>query len=262
MRTQALASPEFKGCCSRLYEEKLLQFLLGPSLHPGGLDLTRRLAKTMNISSSDIILDVASGLGETARLLSLEYGCRVFGVDLSGELVRKASAMVVSDQTSFARGDGEALPFRTGSFTALLSECSMCLLPEMLDALGEARRVLQKGGRLGLTDIAVLKTLPPELEDVLMSFLCLSSKVSPTRYSGLVEEAGFSSVQIADVSESLQSLLEGIRKRLLLVELMSGLGKLSLQPGQLERGKRLLSQAQDALDNGSLGYFMLTAERS
>ncbi len=260
-RTETLASPEFKSCCARLYEEQLIRFLLGPSLHPGGLELTRHLAESLGLSSSDTVLDMASGLGETARLLTEEYGCEVWGVDLSRELAKRAAAVVNGKLMGFVRADGETLPFKDGSFTALISECSMCLLPEMRDGLGEASRILQRGGRLGLTDIAVDGSLPAELEDVLMSFLCLSNKIPPSRYSELVEKAGFVSIQISDVSSSLRLLLEGIRKRLLLTEIMTGIGKLSLSRGQLERGKRLLSLAQDALDKGSLGYFMLTAEK-
>ncbi len=259
-RTETLASPEFKSCCARLYEEQLIQFLLGPSLHPGGLELTRRLADTLNLSSYDTVLDMASGLGETARLLSEEYGCEVYGVDLSRELGKKA-VVVNGKPMGFVRADGENLPFKDGSFTALISECSMCLLPEIRDGLDEASRILQRGGRLGLTDFAANGSLPTELEDVLTSFLCLSNKIPPSRYSGLVEKAGFVSIQMSDESSSLRLLLERIRKRLLLAEIMTGIGKLSLSRGQLERGKRLLSLAQDALDKGSLGYFMLAAEK-
>ncbi len=259
--SQTLASSEFKSCCTRLYEEQLTQFLLGPSLHPGGLELTRRLGNTLGLSSSDVVLDMASGLGETARLLSEEYGCEVYGVDVSRELLKRAAAEVIGRPLGFARADGENLPFKNGSFTVMISECSLCLLPEIRDGLDEASRILQRRGRLGFTDIAVNGPLPAELEDVLMSFLCLSNKIPPSRYSELVEKAGFVSTQVFDVSNSLRLLLEKIRKRLFLAELMTGIGKLSLPEGQLERGKRLLSLALGALDRGSLGYFMLTAEK-
>ncbi len=260
-RLQTLASSEFKSCCARLYEEQLTQFLLGTSLHPGGLELTRRLADSLSISSSDMVLDVASGLGETARFLTEEYGCEVYGLDVSRELVKKAGAGVNGRPMGFVRADGENLPLKNGSFTVLISECSLCLLPEIREGLDEASRILQRGGRLGFSDIAVNGSLPAELEEVLMSFLCLSSKIPPSRYSELVEKAGFVSTQVFDVSNSLRLLLERIRKRLFLAELLTGIGKLSLSEGQLERGKRLLSLAQEGLDRGSLGYFMLTAEK-
>jgi arsenite methyltransferase len=202
---------------------------------------------------------MASGLGETSRLLTEEYGCEVWGLDLSRELAKKAAA---SGRTmGFARADGENLPFKDGSFTALISECSICLLPRIQDGLYEASRILRGGGRLGLSDFAVSGPLSPELENVLMSFLCISSKISRSSYSKLVEKAGFASIQTVDVSDSIGLLLEGVRKRLLLAEIMAGIGKLPISKGQLERGKRLLSLAQDALDKGSVGYFMLTAEK-
>ena len=183
------------------------------------------------------------------------------GVDLSRELAKKAAILARGKTTGFTRADGEHLPFRYASFTAVISECSMCLLPEIQDGLCEANRILQRGGRLGLTDFAVSGSLPAELENLLVSFLCLSSKIPPFRLTELVENAGFESIRTIDVSDSLRLLLGGIRKRLFLAEIMAGVGKLSLSQGQLERGKRLLSLAQDCLDKKSLGYFMFTAEK-
>lgn len=206
-----------------------------------------------------MVLDVASGLGETDRLLEREFGCKVHGVDLSSQLIRRASNLSDSGGSEYVRGDGESLPFKTGSFTAVLSECSMCLLPELSSGCEEAIRVLQRGGKLGLSDIVFRKPLPPELDEILMAFLCLSNKIPPPRYASIIEEAGFSAIKVTDASGSLRLMLEGIRKRLFLAEMMSGLGKLSIKPGLIERGKKLLSLADDALDGGSLGYFMLTA---
>ncbi len=257
---QTLASSEFKTCCANLYQEKLLQFLIGPSLHPGGLALTRKLAVKIGLSSTDRVLDVASGLGETARVLSEEYGSKVYGIDLSRKLVKEAAGTRRGDE-GFVSGDAERLPFRRDSFSAVVSECSLCLLPGFNDGLGEILRVLGPAGRLGITDIVTLGPLNPELDDVLMSFLCVAHKISRRRYMRLAEEAGFTEVQAFEETDSLRVTLDGIRKRLLLAELLSGIGKLSLPADQLVRGKRLLALAQEAVGNGSLAYFMMTARK-
>ncbi len=257
---QTLTSSKFKACCANLYQEKLLQFLLGPSLHPGGLALTRQLARRIGLSSADTVLDVASGLGETVRFLTEEYGCRAYGVDLSKKLARQA-AEGNNGNAQFVSGDAERLPFKDSSFRVVISECSLCLFPGFGDGLEEIHRVLAPGGRLGVTDMVTLGPLHPELEDVLMSFLCVAHKISKSQYVSQAKEAGLTEVHTLEETDSLLTMLEGIRKRLLLAELLSGIGKLSLQPDQLLRGKRLLALAQDAVDKGNLSYLMLTARK-
>lgn len=257
---QALTTPQFKACCATAYQDRVLQFLLGPSLHPGGLSLTRQLAERIALSSTDTVLDVASGRGETAKFLAGHYGCRVYGTDLSMKLARQAAESSNSN-AEFVNGDGERLPFRGDFFDAVVSECSLCLLPQFETGLKEIQRVLAPRGKLGVTDMVAQGPLHPELEDVLMSFLCLAHKISESQYANRIEEAGLIEVRTFDETNSLLTLLEGIRKRLLLAELVTGIGKLSLQPGQLQRGKRLLTLARDAVDQGSLSYVMLTARK-
>ena len=60
------------------------------SLHPGGLETTRQLAELCNIQRGTVVLDVASGTGETACFLARTFGARVVGVDRSGEMIRRA----------------------------------------------------------------------------------------------------------------------------------------------------------------------------
>ena len=143
---QTLTGPEFKTCCAGLYQDQLLQFLLGSSLHPGGLNSTGRLADAIGLSSQDATLDIASGLGETARFLVGKYGCKVTGVDLSMKLAKQSSD-AGGREAQFLVGDAERLPFRHDTFTTVLSECSMCLLPGFRQGLSEIARVLSPGGR-------------------------------------------------------------------------------------------------------------------
>lgn len=257
---QALAGPELKTCCANLYQDQLLQFLLGPSLHPGGLSSTGRLADAIGLSSEDTVLDIASGLGESARFLEGKFGCKVSGVDLSRKLTRQALDASSGD-AQFLSGDAERLPFKHDAFSAVLSECSMCLLPGFKDGLSEIVRVLSRGGRLGVTDLTTSGTLRPELENVLMSFLCVTTRLSLSQYTALTEEAGFTEVRTVDETENLREMFEGIRKRLLLAELLAGLGKLPVPSDKLMRGKRLLTLAEEEVDRGHLSYFMMTARK-
>jgi arsenite methyltransferase len=258
---QSLAPTEFKSCCANLYADETLLFLLGPSLHPGGLDLTKKLAERLEISESDTLLDVACGVGSTVSFLESNYKCSTVGIDLSKKLTGKASAAFKTRRLGFATADGENLPFESESFDVVISECSLCLMPESHRGIMEAFRVLKHGGRIGITDIAVGGPLPAELDNVLMSMLCVSRKVAWQDYSTIVEAAGLEKIEISDESASLVRMLEGIKKRLLLAELLRATGKLSVGPEQIAMGKRLSALARSAMDEHRLGYIMLAAHK-
>ena len=258
---QRLAPTEFKSCCANLYSNEALLFLLGPSLHPGGLDLTKQLAERLGISESDTVLDVACGVGSTVSFLESNYKCSALGIDLSKKLTGKASIAFKTHRLGFASADGESLPFEAESFTNVISECSLCLMPDSHRGIREALRVLKHGGRLGITDIAVREPLPEELDNVLTSLLCVSRKVMWQDYSTTVKAEGFEKIEISDESASLVRMLEGIKKRLLLAELLAGTGKLSVRADQISMGKRLVALARTAVEGRRLGYLMLIARK-
>jgi arsenite methyltransferase len=237
-------------------------FLLGPSLHPGGLDLTKQLAEKLEMSESDMVLDVACGVGSTAGFLESNYECSTLGIDLSRKLASKASTAIKTQGFGFANADGENLPFKSESFNVVVSECSLCLMPESRQGMKEAFRVLKHSGRIGITDLVVRGSLPEELDNVLMSLLCVSRKISWQSYSDLVEAEGFENIEVSDESASLVRMIEGIKKRLLLAELLAGTGKLFVRADQIAMGKRLISLARIAVNEHHLGYMMLTARKA
>ncbi len=135
-------------------------------------------------------------------------------------------------------------------------------MPEFGQGLREIFRALRPGGRIGITDIVVNGPLPSELEETLTQFLCISNKIPWSEYPTTIEAEGFDRVEMTDQSGSLNELLEAIRKRLFLAELLGAVGKLSMNRDQLDKGKNLVSLARSAIDTGSLRYAMITAHKS
>ncbi|HUR24096.1 MAG TPA: hypothetical protein VMZ73_09520, partial [Acidimicrobiales bacterium] len=66
-----------KLCCARSYQQDAVALILGDSYHPGGLELTRRLGRSLNLRRGERVLDVASGPGTTAFLLAADFGVDV-----------------------------------------------------------------------------------------------------------------------------------------------------------------------------------------
>jgi SAM-dependent methyltransferase len=141
-----------KQCCASVYEHPAVRWLLGDELHPGGEATTRRALELAEVRPGDRLLDVASGHGTSALLAARELGCRVVGIEYGERAVREATAAArtagLEDRVSFRRADAEALPFESGTFDAVLCECSLCTFPDKARAARELRRVLKPGGRL------------------------------------------------------------------------------------------------------------------
>jgi ubiquinone/menaquinone biosynthesis C-methylase UbiE len=103
------------------------------------------------------VLDVGCGTGRLAALLAERHGCKVWGVDVSAEMLAVARERVPRG-VGLKRAAAESLPFRDGTFERAV----MTLVVHHLDrprAFVELARVLEPGGRL-----ALLTFDPPSFE--------------------------------------------------------------------------------------------------
>ena len=55
-----------KACCADLYQSELARMIMGDSMHPGGLALTNRMGRLMDIQPGDWVADLASARGNSA----------------------------------------------------------------------------------------------------------------------------------------------------------------------------------------------------
>ncbi len=99
------------------------------------------------------VLDVGTGPGIVANLLS-GLGHNVTGIDASAGMLKKAqlNSDALHNQMHPILGDGESLPFRDGSFDAVVNRYVLWTLPQPEKALAEWQRVLKPGGRLVIVD--------------------------------------------------------------------------------------------------------------
>ena len=255
---------EVKQCCASFYGSDFARFLLGESFHPGGAALTRELGERLGLSPASRVLDVAAGRGASALLLAQTFGCKVVGVDLSEENVRLANEAAVqngSDLARFQLGDAESLPFEDRSFDAVICECAFCTFPDKPSAAREVFRVLRPGGSLGLSDLTRATAQDFELDSLLAWIACVADAAPLQRYAEWLAQAGFAMTQTAERSACLRELLDQVRGRLLLADVLAGLGKLGLPGVDISRAKAFLSAAGAAVAKGELGYALLIADR-
>jgi demethylmenaquinone methyltransferase/2-methoxy-6-polyprenyl-1,4-benzoquinol methylase len=102
------------------------------------------------VSPGDRVLDSCCGTGDLA-IACLRAGGRVTGLDFSERMLERARRK--SDQIDWVEGDALALPFANGSFDAATVGFGVRNLEDLPNGLGELRRVLRPGARLGILEI-------------------------------------------------------------------------------------------------------------
>ncbi len=230
--------------------QRCARFLLGDSFHPGGVELTLELCHLLKLSGESVLLDVASGKGTSAFAVTEQFGCRVIGIDLSQANVEESNTETVKrglqDRVSFQLADAEALPFEAASFDAVLCERAFCTFPEKALAASEFARVLRPGGRVGISDLTRVPAPLPELDGLLAWIACIGDAQPLESYADWLARAGFSIAVSEARNDCLATMVEQIRSKLLLVDIMVGLKKLEFpgldinQPNSLPRLPALL----------------------
>ena len=132
-------------------------------LHTGGAKATLRLLDKTSLSKSKDpnqelhILDAGCGLGGSSRLLAKTFHWRVTGIDLSPVFVETARDLTrwceLDSLIDYEQGSVLNMPFKTGTFDAVLCQHILMNIQDKQTALKEFYRVLKPGGNLVLHEI-------------------------------------------------------------------------------------------------------------
>jgi ubiquinone/menaquinone biosynthesis C-methylase UbiE len=264
---EAQAPETIKACCVALYESDWAAVILGDSFHPGQLQLTERLGDLLGLQPGQRVLDVASGIGTSAIFLAQHFGCQVVGVDFAvkniDQAIANAEEAAVDHLVRFEQGDAEQLPFEDGSFDVLISECAFCTFPSKQEAASQFARVLKPGGRIGLSDLTRSGALPPELDTLMAWVACIADAQPIEEYTSILSQAGFSMGEPEIHDEALVELINQVRGKLMVAELMVSLKKLEVPDWiDFDQVGRLAQITAQTVDQGKLGYAIFTGEKA
>jgi ubiquinone/menaquinone biosynthesis C-methylase UbiE len=262
----AATDQEIKACCAGAYASDWARFLIGDSMHPGGVRLTERLGDQLQLGPGSRVLDVAAGRGVSALALARRFGCQVVGIDLSPANVAaardNANRSDFAPFPSFEVADAEMLPFAAGEFDAVICECAFCTFPDKPRAASEMARVVRLGGHLGISDLVRRGELPAELQTLSAWVACIADAWPEIEYVRVLSDGGFRQFMIETHDDALIGLVDDVRGRLLGATLFANLGKFDLAGADLHQAAAIARVAEAAARSGLLGYVLLTAVRS
>lgn len=142
------------------------------TLHPGGLDLSKRIGEIVEMRDKKV-LDVACGRGVFACYYAKNYRAKITGMDLSPDMIKtsieRARKEGVEDSADFTVADAlnAPLPFPDNSFDVVANECALGIAEDPQRHLNEMIRVAKPGGYIALNLSVWLKEIPSaEREDI------------------------------------------------------------------------------------------------
>src|ERR1043166_2858014 len=121
------------------------------------------------LKPGEVVLDLGSGGGFDVFIAGRKLGStgRAIGVDMTPEMLARARKNAEEyrrstglDNVEFRLGEIEHLPVPDSSVDALISNCVINLSPDKPQVWREISRVLRPGGRVAVSDLALLKPLP------------------------------------------------------------------------------------------------------
>ena len=111
------------------------------------------LAEACDLLTDERVLDVAAGNGN-ATLAAARRGCKVTSTDYVKALLDRAAIRATAEglDVAFREADVEALPFKDGSFDAVISTFGQMFAPNQEQTAAEMARVTRRGGRIGMAN--------------------------------------------------------------------------------------------------------------
>lgn len=162
------------------------------------------------------VLDLGSGGGFDAFIAGPKVGPlgRVIGVDMTPAMIAKARrnleqyrALTGLSNVEFRLGEIEHLPVANASIDVVLSNCVLNLSPDKPQVWREIARVLKPGGRVAISDLALLRPLPDAVRADLEALIgCIAGAVLVEETRAMAAAAGLTGIVLTPKPQYIASL--------------------------------------------------------
>lgn len=169
-----------------------------------------------SLRPGETVLDLGSGGGFDGFIAGKKVGAGglVIGVDMTPDMVTKARANTQTyfNQTGlrnveFRLGEIEHLPVADASVDVVISNCVLNLSPDKAQVWKEIARVLKPGGRVAVSDLALLRPLPPAVAaDVEALVGCVAGAVLVSETERQMLDAGLAGITLKTKPEYIEAM--------------------------------------------------------
>jgi SAM-dependent methyltransferase len=169
-----------------------------------------------SLAPGETVLDLGSGGGFDVFLCGPKVGPRgrVIGVDMTADMVTRARRNLVQyqqrtglDNVEFRLGEIEHLPVADASIDVVISNCVINLSPDKPRVWREIARVLKPGGRVAVSDLALLRALPQSIAQMVEALVgCIAGAALVDDLRRMMVDAGLTEVELRSKPEYIAAM--------------------------------------------------------
>lgn len=162
------------------------------------------------------VLDLGSGGGFDVFQAGerVKASGRVIGVDMTPEMLALARKNILQykertglDNVEFRLGEIEYLPVPDASIDVVLSNCVINLSPDKPQVWREIHRVLKPGGKISVSDLALLKPLPDNIKEMAAALVgCVAGAVLVDETRALLAKTGFTDIVLTPKPDYVRNM--------------------------------------------------------
>ena len=170
------------------------------------------------LQPGEVVLDLGAGGGFDVFIAGRKVGPagRAIGVDMTPDMLAKARRNIAAyrahaglDNVEFRLGEIEHLPMANASVDVVISNCVLNLSPDKPQVWREIARVLKPGGRVAISDLALLQPLPDGVRDMVEALVgCVAGAVLASETEAIARAAGLTDIVLrpkADYMKAMQA---------------------------------------------------------
>jgi SAM-dependent methyltransferase/protein-tyrosine-phosphatase/quercetin dioxygenase-like cupin family protein len=171
-----------------------------------------------SLRPGETVLDLGAGGGFDCFVAGPKVGPsgRIIGVDMTADMVSKARRNIVAytrrtglSNVEFRLGEIENLPVADASVDVVISNCVLNLSPDKPRVWREVARVLKPGGRVAVSDLALLRPLPDSVKaDVEALVGCVAGAVLVEETRAMAAAAGLSDLVLTPKPQYIDAMTD------------------------------------------------------
>lgn len=181
------------------------------------------VAKKLELTSKDLVLDAGCGQGVVSTFLAKNYRCKIEGITVVPFEVQKAKLLAeqlgVSDTVNYSLMDYSKTEFKNNHFDCVYTTETLSHSIDIRKTLKEFFRMLKKGGRVAFFEYTLA-----EDKDFSKSEMKILDKVSRgsamdglkdfrhDKFQDVLSASGFINIKVENISENAGPSLERLRK--------------------------------------------------